>query len=382
MRLIPIFAVVICVGLLCAHAVQGQDPQLDSIIRVWRARQERVASCKFVFREKIAISGHTYPGKNTDMFTARLLNPNDDIKSASSGPLGAMVRELKKTLVFNGEKMRYTAEGPQWESAKEKFLDRVYISAFDGGVEKVLFGAAEDVYPAGFVNSKAKKHPDADNRYLAVLFRYWLPFHPVYGTFQESQWKAVGDGVAAGRQCLVVAESTSSWVHKYWIDLERDCLLLRCTTEVAGDGTNVARLDISYQEDKDFKWAPKKWRHVTFSPQNNSTTESFEGEMLEYKINSVIDPGEFECVFPPGTLVTDQRNNMYILRDNGEEREITSEEMARKPSYQELLRTSSGQANLPSKNWKLWLLFLFAVATLAIALLALKKWRGQRKPSS
>jgi hypothetical protein len=104
----------------------------------------------------------------------------------------------------------------------------------------------------------------------------------------------------------------------------------------------------------------------------------------KWEINVPVNPSEFELEFAPGTIVNNHRAESryrYVVTQGGGERIITGAEFQRGAPYDELLRTESGQAGLPSPRTA-WTTYA-SVGALSISVVALGiyfflKWRRAR----
>src|SRR6266851_348994 len=160
---------------------------VEEIFKAWQDRQDHIQRGRFVFTELNTTMARTKPGKATS-FAARLLEPGATF-TPTLGPAEDTTCKLKSTLSFDGEKMRYAVEGPQWEAAKEEFLDRLTLTVFNGRVEKSFYGPSDkSVFPGGFVDREAKKNSNADVCYLHAIFMTFRPFHPTLGRFSKEGW--------------------------------------------------------------------------------------------------------------------------------------------------------------------------------------------------
>jgi|SRR5579884_78065 len=97
-------------------------PNKETILQSWKQRGERVRSAEFVWNER-----QTY-AKGSIRKTAQLTLPPEDVTF-----------ERPVTLVFDGNKMRYTYQTKEWNSTNNEFVTQDYTNVFDGVNNKLFW---------------------------------------------------------------------------------------------------------------------------------------------------------------------------------------------------------------------------------------------------
>jgi hypothetical protein len=348
------------------------EVKVEKVFEVWRGRQDRLHSARFEIAETTVNIAGTLPGKSTS-FQHGLIDPKSKSGASLSGPAEDSQYQAKRTVSFEQNRMRHSVEGIQWVPGVEEYLPRQYVRVFDGSVEKAFYGKAGDkVFPLGYVDEKTKVNSDADSRYLHPLLMNYRPFHPTMGRFPLEGWSVVGNGIVGNRNCAILELKSSTWKQQCWVDVEREYILLRYCTK-SKSNQDVFQLDISYKPDVVHGWVPINWKAVSCYPESSAISESYTAVVDKYEINIPIELQDFQFEFPPGTLVRHyQKENMYIETGDSP-RIITDEEMARHPSYDEILTSPSGMAGLNAGTWQKSVYWIGAALVVGIALYLLRR---------
>lgn len=346
-------------------AVAQPQRDLQQIIQVWKARENRVRSARFTWTESLTLTPGAVLGKEP-----------------SSSPLqDDVTNRINATLLFDGDRIRYNTEGPIWARDQEKFAPRQYSSAFDGEESKAFYSDNPDnhIHPLGFVKNE-KTTQDIQNYHLMPLLLSYRALHPAMNWLKPEQFKD-REKIAflRDRNCVIVESQAKSRKYIFSVDPQRDYSVLRFE-EIVSDKLSL-RIDVDYSNDREHGWVPLAWNVAMFNTVTSKVREGVIGKMKTYSINVPIEKQEFQIVFPPGTEVVDRKTNQsYLVLEDGKKRIITDEERLRNATYEQLKETDSGMAGLTQPN--LWLRRVMWASLLACLVTLVLIWfrrRGHRR---
>ncbi len=284
------------VGLLTIAALPRAQPVVaadgsqvvQEVFAAWSARQERVRSAKFEWKQETIQPYVTFDGEAAD---------------------GSSPKQGDTTIVHQSSTLRL--DGDRFDS-RITTPDAVRLNqvpylrcSFDGSVSQRFNQArTADLLSSGIVTGVAHDY-GTDSIDLQPLLLTYRPLHPTMLNLRaEDYLLAEKRGTIDGRSCYIIDEKESGPIrNSYWIDVERDCIVLRSISTVNGKDSILQ--DISYRQDSRHGWIPANWRTV-FTREDGSFGLSKTHKMMDYAINEPIPLAEFQIEFPVGTSVTDR----------------------------------------------------------------------------
>jgi hypothetical protein len=131
-----------------------------------------------------------------------------------------------------------------------------------------------------------------------------------------------------GRDCLVL-ERTRGVTDRWYIDPAPDRPILRY--EVLSRGRPRVRIDLDYTSDGTGSRSLRSWHTRVWSGGDDEASRMAIGIVRDLEVGERPPAKQFELDFPRGTWVVDQvRGREYVIEDDGSERLVTREEMARR----------------------------------------------------
>ncbi len=349
-----------------AHA----GPTVQNIIDAWRARQASVHTFKFEWSDSRTTAAYTNMGRPGTSAKGELFPATDT------------THRVSVALSIDGGMLRYSTRGPKWSADQEQFLPIWYLNVFDGAVSKAFFGyaAGEDdrFFPRGFVHEKEKRIVDSGNPYLVPLLVTYRPFHPDMGKLDLAGYGiSAKQGTIGGRNCVILEPPAASvWSESYWIDCQHGFVVLRVVRAVKK--SPVMQFDISYIEDPLHGWVPSAWKYAARQQGSGRLLRQSLAKVTKYEINYAIPRSQFQFEFPPATRVTDRNTGeYYIVREGGNKRLITMDEVRGRATYEEMVATESGKA-LSGRQRRLrsWPVYVSGgIAGLLVAILVYRRFR-------
>jgi hypothetical protein len=383
-RVLPLSLVVAVAFAASAGVVWAQQPHgvtIEQICSVWRARQERVKTLRFEIEEHRTTMKGSQIGR--EALPPQFRQPGEVLRAVL--PEDDVTHALTDTVTIDGNKMRYTIEGMRWADPVEDFVPCKYIGVYNGAVPKSLNVREKntiDLPPTGFILD----YDHSTDQNLGLMFPillHYRAFTPSIWEFDPSEWVVLPEQEHVGRRpCVVIQKEhpRTKGRQRYWVDAGRECAVVRFVAD-SPRGT-FAQIDAAFQYDTMHGWIPHRWQYVFWQRGDGNITSNVTMIVSKWQINVPIDPSEFELEFAPGTVVNDHRaKNRYLITKGGGQRIITGGEFQRGAAYEELLRTDSGQAGLPSPR-KRWTRYVW-IASLSLGIAALGayiiiKWRQRR----
>jgi hypothetical protein len=319
-------------------AVAQESFTKETIVKVWQARQDRLKSAHFKWKEK------TTQTKGCISETWKLLQRD--------GPVTDVVPPQDTTFTstcsvsFDGNKLRYACDHFIWSKKTKAYEPQSYLAVFNGETCKVLrsYGPNhESTWPQGTIRAE-KKHVDANVHLLQPVIM------TCRGMTSGMRGCDLNEFALTGRK--VIINSHLCWELQYrlpsahlevqlYVDPERDFVILRYLTLVKG--IVKRKIDVRFETTPQKEWLPKEWTIISNVP-NGTLEESFQSSVTYYEVNPVVSPNEFELEFPPGTLVHDSKNKQdWIVKSDGAGRRLIPRDEMGIP-YQQLLATEPGNA--------------------------------------
>ncbi len=317
---------------------------LDQILQVWQDREAAFRSGTFVWKEVrfLAKGGHR---------SGREPFPPQDV-----------THKYQRSFMFEGGKLRYSANHPGVWAPGMEFFQREEEDAWDGRIGKSLVGGR----PGDTFDYRGHVVPDRERAAPGLL-----PLRPILAHYWPSRGQ-VGSlrrlsltgrrGKMDISSCIVLegspgVDARTGVNRSIWLDPQRGYIVRRWMA--AQDGKSLLQTDVFYSEDPGHGWVPSHWKTLEHRP-DGTLRQSIEATVVEQSINTAIEPEAFQLEFPPGTLVTDLRvpcgdgdYQKFVIRPNGTKRIVLAAELARGATLQELFDTPPGQAGL-SRGIGMW----------------------------
>jgi hypothetical protein len=353
---------------------QAAPPSIGDIQKAWQARQDRIRSGRFTWKEH-----RTWPkGSISAMFGPADFGRVPEAKGKIMPPSDKTV-DFSYVLRMDNDKMRFEYEGREWSNVKQDFRPIKYLSVFNGTTMKDvnLAGLGDADWPQGAIR-KGERFRDAG---LAALLPLILVYRPLVPSLKptddlRAMTRLNRQKVLDGRPCVELVQRFPTSSTHIWVDSTRDFVLARRL--VIDQGKPVEQIDIHYRNDAALGWVPTSWKIVNHH-HDGKLFCSINAELATTEFNLDAEPGLFDFEFPPGTLVSDEKKREhYVLRRDGTKRAIVGKELS--SPYEKLLDSDSDATQLPTKplasRWALAI--VIAVGLTALGILVWRRLRLRR----
>ncbi len=345
---------------VCAASAPGvaQEPLNEQVRRAWEeGRQARFQTVDIKWTETVTTM------KGTE--DAGL--PRTDETHA-----------VKYRLICDGDKVRYTRRGMQWDGNLLRFIDKNYTSTFNDGERRKLYeDEKQGSHPAGFV-SDAGIFNEPQNYHLQPVILTFRPTATPLGGFDLAQWRESSRrGTVGGQACRVIEYKLNDLVVQYlWLADSADFRVLR--HEFTVSGRNKLQLTIEYDEDSRFGYVCSGWKHLKVT-DGGAPAETIVAKVDDAIFNQPIEPATFELEFPPGTVVQNEGSGeMSIVREDGTWRPITPAELRTGTAYSEIMHSEAPPESRPSQSHSYAYLVAAAAIAVTLAWRYRLKWRFAR----
>lgn len=344
------------------HELRAQEP-LASLFDAWEKREVDTVSISAKWTCQI-----TYPkGKLLTRVREHPCPPEDTTV------------DLGSTFLLQRDRIKISQEGLDWVTSVERFLPTKFIGVYDGKNSKAYYSVdPTGEHPVGMIFKDYKSGEDRLG--IDYVFPFLMFYKPLrYGPFQRAHSRLVTDqSLIDNKKCLLVEQMVSSQKYRVWVDPEQDFAVLRFMVLI--DDKTFTRRDIWYQAGQGGVIYPKGWSLSTYD-QKNELREHDKATVTRCIVNESMQDEDFQLMFPPGTVVEDEKNERrYIVREGGEKRIITPQEDERLVTYQQLKDSESGMAGLSkgvSSRWYWrWITASGFACTLLILVLVKLRKRG------
>jgi hypothetical protein len=326
-------------------AAQPDTARLQQIDKAWDALRKRAHAGRFEWSEERTYMAGTLLSRSRNAASAN--------RSSNLSPPTDKTVQVLVSVAFDGSLVRYSVNGPTWNTEHADFFEGLYVSANNEHDSKSLYGKSAPAglgsHPVGFVH-KLGGNWDSGTPCLQAVF---IGLHGgSLGGFALSRQ----EGMIGTHRCIILtsrkeddAQSEAKEQTEYWVDPEREFALLRVSRTYASDPTY--QLDVSYQFDKTYRWVPESWTGIVLRRNPGKMQLMFHAVVSKYELGIAIPHSEFELDFPVGTEVMDRkRDSHYIVCSGGTERIVTKSEARAGVPYDELLVTESGKAGSEGRS--------------------------------
>lgn len=344
----------------------AQTDVLETVLAAWKGREQAVQGARFAWTEIRTVAPHS-----------QLTRPQKG--AAYLGPDSTMTIRREVRVLIQGNRMRYMRQGAMWDREVGDFVNRTYMSAFDGVVATQWYDdsdrATSEVlsHRLGFL-SAAPAGPDADLAALYPVLHLFRGTHPDFGNVDVLRCRVVGSARLDGTDCWIIqTPPIREVIRRYFVDAARDFTILRIEGTVAQTHQALYTFDVAVKYDATARlWIPTSWNGVSVDPNTGRVQEEIAAEVDSCEINPTISSDDFQVSFPPGTVVTDRSPGgptMTLVLPDGSHRPLSGRELADR-TYDEIMAVK------PGYGLSVWILssalFVAAVATLYY-------WRSQQR---
>jgi hypothetical protein len=180
-----------------------------------------------------------------------------------------------------------------------------------------------------------------------------------------------------GSECIVLEQvprgPVGSIVQTLSIDPDKAFAVVRMSdNQFMGVGQPLkpwCQIDVSYAHDERFGWVPSGWESSMFYSGAGKVSTFHQIVIDDYEFNEPIDDAEFDRPFPERARVLDERSHSHSIQlADGELRPITLDEMARRATTEELMRTPVGTAGIKDHSRAVLVICGAAVAIVCLVL--------------
>jgi hypothetical protein len=311
-----VFAWVITIDSPAARA--AEHPLISEIRAAWEERQERYQSFEVEWEERRTTpAGGHYRGY----------------------PPEEVTHSLRYRLAGDGERLRLTRSGLEYDIDLRRFAEKNYTFVFDGSESRTLWTSEKlRRHPPGFI-SQGMAFATNNYHVQAVIVRFRPLVKTLSGidlsTCEIANERDVIDGVPCR---LLRGRPKPRLEELYWIATDGDWRILRYERTV--NGRVFSQLTIGYEQRAEHGNIPRDWKHVSINDRSGTLSETIDSTLIHSDINRPLPDEEFELEFPPGAVVQGpERNAIAVVRTDGTLRPITQEELAAGTSYAELMRS-------------------------------------------
>jgi hypothetical protein len=351
--LLPLF-------LLAVSAAGQSQPaaKSDPFLQAVRKREAAVKVVDVTFKLKeIRPRGSPVPG--SDMFPAK--NKANTVLEAD------LVLESTNRIVIQGTQVRIEGSHPIWTVAVGKPMPEQLVSVSNKTTAKEFLPKGRGTYtgPTGVI------YKNPMNFY--VRLDYLMPIGTAYrGTnrlitvYPAQSFKPSGVRQSInGRDYQEYAAQVGKNARmNYAISPQLDYHIVRAV--VTRNSRIIEQTDIVYDKDLVCEWVPVSWV-LHYYAGTGKLQRRLEVQVVSTRFNEAIAEDQFDVVFPPGTIVTDQRQDKrYRVEADGSHRLLSGRG--------EDLGTEVSQENVSWYQRYVWWLFLVGASIVGLlAVLVVRK---------
>jgi hypothetical protein len=371
----------------------AERPSVGDVLAAWTARQAKVQSYHGSYRTRTEVLDRfsrpeyewptlTAGEKDVDIGNIWIDGPQvrvegatwtDDEDKMEFGPFSFDTdlpdqlveywsgRRFDRALVsrFQSAELEYRAPQKFTSTCNGKTRTNVWYAA-PGRVSRVVMLYPPDKVSCGLLDANALYRGgfQLDSLLYQALMIALRPFHPLYGGVDPSRCELLQDvAVIRGRRCLCVRESPGdSQLHmsrRFWVDSERDFVVMRYIGEAPGQPT--IQIDIDYDHRAPQCWLPSSWHVIRVEPaifgildrtQIVSPLQRCASlELRDVAINESPSAVSFEPEYATGAWVVDGVHEAeFIVRANGARRELLELEYRTGVPFEALVKSEPGHA--------------------------------------
>lgn len=247
-----------------------------------------------------------------------------------------------------------TALRSRFDDPRAEFRDlRPFVRVFDGTVLQDYWPAHADEYPRGVVQtclpvlrtaalrrSVSEELQDL-NLIAAILASH--PLHPSLALPIDNYEVAAELVSAEGHPCAVLREPHQDDTGRritIWVDPSRGFSVRRF---ICDDGRRGYQIDIEYRREEHLGWSPGGWTVCSFGDQEGARLDAVRCLVTGVTPRGALASDESTVRFDADTWVVDEiAHQQYIVRSDGTQREVRTEEFDWLPTHGELSATEPG----------------------------------------
>lgn len=347
---------------------QAPVPTIDEVVAAARLRQEAVKTARFEW----TVNRWVKKGAN-DL-------PGIRMPEQPEGPSPPEDLEVSndRSLMFSADNLRYESFGPDLNVYTPFRL----VTTWNG--EKSNRFQDANQFLSGGIQSKP-------------WHQYLDTFEPFAWTYRllDPQWARFGIEEFTvrpeleqldGEECVVLerlkarrAKPEEPSFQRLWLSRTSGYVVRRFER---GTGATVyTRLDIDYGDSTEGITVPRRWTKVKGEASDPRIIE--ECTVVSYELNSAVDQDAFQLTFPADTWVEEEGvAEPYMVRDDGSRRSITTAELKRGATYEDIRTSPSGRARLTSLHDNSSVKWFWAIqCVLPVAIVAAWLWRRRTRVS-
>ncbi|QDU38348.1 hypothetical protein Mal4_26750 [Maioricimonas rarisocia] len=215
-------------------------------------------------------------------------------------------------------------------------------SSFDGRRNRQFTEAVgKDDWPRGIVWDDAK-YDELSGAQIRIWLLHLRPFFQPLPDLGNGQLRITEQDVLLdGHRCIVVEKpghDSDSYVERYWIDIDRACIL-RSEQRSKEGGRLLFERTARYRQDDGLGWLPESWESRFGNGSN-----ALRARLVRFERNRELPGDTFAFEFPVGTVVFDRdRGLRHLVLADGKTRDITPEESASGFDYRALREMSPSE---------------------------------------
>lgn len=317
--------IALSLGVGLGTAVRGQQPvTLETVMRAWKDRQERVQSARIEWIDRETVPrGALSDSWKTAGFTAQELEAKG-IRPGAIVPPRDTTYDEACSVSLDGEKIRLEREERRWSGREDAFVLSPFISVYDGNVGSTLL-------PRGGVDQKPQASLGRgytnymDGPYMRAVALVYRPFVPRVSPVDLTAFTISGrQPIANGKACLELERTFSRGVvQRVWVDPSLQFAPVRCMFQ--SQNRITSKLDLVYRRTPGGENALTGWELNTFDPTGKLKRANRVQE-VKAEINAAVPGSVFRLELPPETVVVDQTTPgnplTYRLNERGTKGEV------------------------------------------------------------
>ena len=311
------YIAIVLIPLLLASAHANDQPDLQTILDAWKAREKNTQSFELRWRSK----------HFEDASSPRALEASEG-KTPTPIPDATHIIQYRYLTDALG-RARCEDIGKQWAPDKADFVPRSHVEVFDGKSVNTQYLPGQAGYPVAFLNEKTRAKT-GEHVWMMPLNLVYRPLSRVGSLYDPTKLALAQESANDG--LLILGDDNG----KVWVDPAKDFLPTRYNQNHVG--RNGVRMEITYSRKSDQSWVPDTWI-VEMVRSNEKVYMAESAKAIEISINKPIADSEFELDLSGGSFVSDNlKDGEYILRPDGTRRRLKPDEL-NDHNYEELLKS-------------------------------------------
>lgn len=324
-----LFAVPLLVLGLFAYRAKGDEVTIADIQEQWKQHQEKLKSFSFTW--------------NTTRFD-RAGTLTDPLAAAAGKriPEADKYTEFQRSLLYDRGSIRLTDQGEYYGPLKDgtdDFRDTSITFTWNGSHYNEFYDA-DNHYPNGNISrSEAACFNDAQFNWILKATCAKAP-----NRLNLTNYRVASTPSKDGIDHIVLRKKKVSTLDivELWVQAKPPYLVTKLIAQAGG--ATVGWTEIGYRvDDASQLTIPQSMKYVFLDP-DRKYKNLIESEIVSSSLNPETHPHDFEVSFPVGSLVVDDSvspRESYILREGGEKRIISDEELLRGATYDQLLNSGA-----------------------------------------